>query len=116
MAIFEWLKSSFDIYKALIALGTSFIVWVIAWYSFIAKLLKKSPGSSFRYELYDHGMFFSYLIFIGIIIMLLIMAALFFASIYAVKHFGIKMIFPLFLFWGMFIAIIIAIIRYNKKR
>ena len=102
------LNTPVNIYKLLIAVT----IWFILWHLVIKRILRRCKVTSFWYELYELGAFGTF----GVVIFLLIMAILFIASIQAVSTYGIKMLFPLLLFWGGIIAIIILIIRYIFKK
>ncbi len=88
-----------------------FVIWFIVWKLFLEKRLFSCKASSFWYGLYELGPLgtFAVIIFLGFFIVLLI------ASIQAAIEVGIKMIFPLILFWGAVIAVGIAIIKKLRK-
>ena len=102
------LNAPANIYKLLIAVAT----WFILWHLVIKRILQRCKVTSFWYGLYELGAFGTF----GIVIILSIMAILFISSIQAVIGYGTKMLFPLFLFWGIIVTIIILIIRYIRKK
>lgn len=89
-----------------------FVIWFIVWKLFFEKLLYSCDVSSFWYGLYELGPFgtFGAILFLGVLIVLFI------ASIQFAIDVGIKMIFPLILFWGSVITIGIAIIKRLRKK
>lgn len=97
-----------DVYALLNAVA----VWYILWHLIVKRILKRSKVTSFWYEIYKLGAFGT----LGIVIFLFVIVILFIASIHAIVEYGIKMLFPLFIFWGGFIAIDILIIRYICKK
>ena len=90
----------------------SLAVWYILWHFVIKRILRRCKVTSFWYELYQLGASGT----LGIIVFLSIILIIFIASIQAVLGYGIKMLFPLFIFWGGIVAIAILIIRYIRKK
>lgn len=88
------------------------IIWFFLWFTVIKKLLRKAPESSFWYELSEIGGAGV----LGIIIFLSIPISLLVASIQIVLYAGIKMIFPLSVFWGLIFFIVIKIIKHIRNR
>ena len=101
------LNAPFDIFTLLKAV----FVWYILWHLIIRRILGRCRVTSFWHELYELGAFGT----LAIVIFVLIMVILFISSIQAVIEYGIKLLFPLFVFWGIFIAIAILIIRSISK-
>ena len=87
------------------------VVWYILWHLIIKRILKRSKVTSFWYEIYELGIFGA----LGIVMFLAIIVILFIASIQAIIEYGIKILFPMFLFWGGFISFTIFLIRYINK-
>ena len=111
MKIIEWLNSSFDVLYALVA----FIVWFILWHliNFItSKVLKKCD---INYDLMGMGPFLAPIASFGIAIFLSLIILLFVASIQVTIEYGIKLLFPILIFWGGFIAFAVFFIKKFKK-
>ena len=87
-------------------------VWFASWHLLLKRLLKKCKVTSFWYGLYELGCFG----ILAVIVFLLLIAILFIGSIQAVIGYGIKLLFPLFIFWGGFVTIAILIIRAIRKK
>lgn len=87
-------------------------LWFILWHLIIKRILRQCKATSFWYELYELGSLGT----LGIVIFLLLIVILFIASIQAAIGYGIKMLLPLFLFWGIFITIVILIIKSIRKK
>ena len=87
-------------------------VWFALWHVILKRILKRCKVTSIWYELYGLGAFGT----MGIVLFLLIVTALFVGSIQAVATIGIKLLFPLFIFWGGFVAIVVLIIRAIRKK
>ena len=102
------LNSPLDIFTLLSAVA----VWYILWNLFIKRILKRCKATSFWYEIYKLGVFGAF----GIVMFLSIIVILFIASIQAIIEYGIKILFPMFLFWGGFISFTIFLIKYINKR
>ena len=109
--VIDLLNSPLTIYHILGAI-CAVAVWLSFWNLLLKRLLKKCDITSFGYELYELGAFGT----LGILIFLLLIAILFIGSIQAVIGYGIKLLFPLFIFWGGFVAIAILIIRAIRKK
>ena len=93
-------------------LGAIVATWFLLWHLLLKHILKKCSVTSFWYELYELGAIgiLGILIFLSIILLLLI------GSIQAVITFGIQMLFPLALFWGGIITIVVLIVRKNLRK
>ena len=102
------LNAPLDIFILFIALA----VWYILWHLVIKRILRRCKVTSFWYSLYELGAFGTF----GIIIFLLVIAILFVASLQAALSYGIKMLFPLFIFWGGFVTIAILIVRSIRRK
>lgn len=87
------------------------VVWFAFWHLILKRLLRKCKVTSIWYELYELGAFGT----LGILIFLSLIAILFIGSIQAVIGYGIKLLFPLFIFWGGLLTIAILIIRSIRK-
>ena len=101
------LNAPFDIFTLLKAV----VVWYILWHLIIKRILKRSKVTSFWYKIYELGILGA----LGIVMFLSIIVILFIASIQAIIEYGIKILFPMFLFWGGFISFTIFLIRYINK-
>ena len=101
------LNAPFDIFTLLKIV----VVWYILWHLIIKRILKRGKVTSFWYEIYELGALGAF----GIVMFLAVIVILFIASIQAVIEYGIKMIFPLFIFWGGFISFTIFLIGYINK-
>ena len=101
------LNSTFDIFTLLKAVA----VWYILWHLIIKRILKRSKVTSFWYEIYELGALSAF----GIVMFLAVIVILFIASIQALIEYGIKILFPMFLFWGGFVSFTIFLIRYINK-
>lgn len=101
------LNAPFDLGMAIILI----LLWILLWHLIIKRILRKCNVTSFWYNLYELGAFgtMAIVIFINIIIILLI------ASIEALIELGIKMLFPLAIFWGGVFAFAYLLIRHCKK-
>ena len=106
--IVEWLNSPLDVFTLIGAVAG----WFVLWHLIIKRMLRKCKVTSCWYEMYELGALGT----LGIVIFLLLIVILFIASMQAVIAYGIKLLFPLFLFWGGFIAIVILIIRSICKK
>ena len=102
------LNAPLNVYKLLIATA----LWFILWHLIIKRILQRCNVTSFWYELYELGAFGT----LGIVLFLSVFLILFIASIQAVMGYGIKMLVPLLLFWGIIVTIVILIIRYVRKK
>lgn len=89
-----------------------FAVWCILWHLVIKRILQRCKATSFWHELYELGAFGTF----GVIVFLLIIAIIFVASLQAALSYGIRMLFPLFIFWGGLVTIAILIIRAIRKK
>lgn len=106
MNIIEWLSKKFDAGDVIIYGLIAFVICFFSW-KLINKVLKKHKLHSLL-ELGAIGSF-------GILIFLLLIVVLFVASIQAAIEHGIKLIFPLLIFWGGFIAFVIFFIKKFKE-
>lgn len=88
------------------------LVFLLLWHLVIKRFLRSCNHVSFWYELYELGP----LAALGIVIFLGILVILFVASIQAIIAFGIEMLLPMSLFWGIIFAFAYCIIRYCKKK
>ena len=102
------LNAPLSIFRLLILVA----VWYILWNLIIKRILKRCNVTSFWYELYKLGAFGS----LGLTIFLLIFVILFIASIQAVIEYGIKLLLPLFIFWGGIGTVAILIIKAILKK
>lgn len=87
-------------------------VWYILWHLVIKRILRRCKVTSFWYGLYELGAIGTF----GVIVFLSIIVILFIASLQAALSYGIKMLFPLFIFWGGIVTIAILIIRSIRKK
>ena len=101
------LNAPFDIFTLLKAI----VVWYILWHLIIKRILRRCKITSFWHKLYELGASGTF----GIVIFVLIIAILFIASIQTVIEYGIKLLFPLFIFWGGFVTFTIYLIRFINK-
>lgn len=102
------LNAPLNIFRLLILVA----VWYILWHLIIKRILRRCKVTSFWYELYELGAFGA----LGLTIFLLIFVILFIASIQAVIEYGIKLLLPLFIFWGGIGTVAILIIRAILKK
>ena len=102
------LNAPLNIFRLLIFVA----VWYALWHLIIKRILRQCKVTSFWHELYELGAFGT----LGIVVFLLILVILFIASIQAAIGYGIKMLIPLFIFWGGLLAIIILIIKAIRKK
>ena len=109
--IIDLLKAPLTIYRILEML-CAVAAWIAFWHLLLKKLLKRCKVTSFWYALYELGAFGTF----GVLVFLLLIAILFIGSIQAAIGYGIKLLFPLFIFWGGFVAIAILIIRAIRKK
>ena len=109
--VIDLLNSPLTIYHILGAL-CAVAVWFAFWHLLLKTLLKKCKVTSFGHTLYELGAFGTF----GVIVFLLIIVILFIASLQAVLSYGVRMIFPLFMFWGGLVTIAILIIRAIRKK
>ena len=110
--IIELLSANIDAGDTMIWLLIALAAWCIFWRLFLLEKLSNCDVNSFWYAVYELGAIGTF----GIIIFLLIIAILFIASIQAVIGYGVKLLAPLFLFWGGFITISILFIRSICKK
>lgn len=106
--IIDLLNSPLDIGVLVVVVSTWFVIWHMA----LKKILRKCKVASIWHELYELGAFGT----LGILLFLLLIAILFIGSIQAVIGYGIKLLFPLFMFWGVLITIAVLIIRSIRKK
>lgn len=106
--IIDFLNSPMDICVIICVVAA----WFAVWHLLLKKLLKRCNVTSFWYELYKFGAFGT----LGIIVFLLLLATLFIGSIQTAIDYGIKMLFPICIFCGGFVAIAILIIRSIRKK
>ena len=109
--VIDLLNTPLTIYHILWAL-CAVAIWFAFWHLLLKKLLKRRKVTSFGYALYELGSFGT----LGVIVFLLLIAILFIGSIQAVIKSEIKLLFPLFIFWGGVITIAILIIRAIRKK
>ena len=102
MNILEWINANFDAGDAIIHGLIALAIWFVIW-----KLIYKVLDKHNLYSLKELGVLGSYLIliFFALIVVLLI------ASIQATIEYGIKLLFPLLIFWGGFTALVIFFIK-----
>lgn len=112
MNIIEWLNTTVDAGDAIIFALIAFPVWFILWHLLISKLHK---NSNIINDLVEIGPILGALASLSIVVFLAFIALLFVASIQAIIEFGVKMIFPLLLFWGAIIALFIFIVKKFKS-
>ena len=106
--VIDLLNSPLDLGMWIIVIAAWFIIWHVA----LKRILRKCKVTSFWYELYALGAFGT----LGILLFLSLIAIIFIASIQAVIGYGMKLLFPLFIFWGGLLTIAIFIIRYIRKK
>ena len=106
--IIDLLNSPMDIGVLVIVVAAWFVIWHVA----LKRGLRKCDVISIWYELYELGAFGT----LAILIFLSLIAILFIGSIQAAIEYGIKLLFPLLLFWGGFVAFTILIIRAIRKK
>lgn len=104
----DLLNSPFDV----CALIGFVAVWFVLWHAILKRILKRCKVTSIWYELYELGAFGT----IAIVVFFLIIVAIFIGSIQATIVYGIKLLFPLLLFWGGFVAIAVLIVRAVRKK
>ena len=102
------LNAPLNIFRLLILVA----VWHILWHLIIKRILRRCKVTSFWYELYELGALGA----LGFMIFLLIFVILFIVSIQAVIEYGIKLLLPLFIFWGGIGTVAILIIRAILKK
>lgn len=115
MNIIEWLNANFDAGDAIIYGLIALVVWTILWNIFnliTSKLLKKYD---LNYDLFDMGPIRAPMASFGILIFLSLIVVLFIVSIQAAIEYGTKMLFPLLIFWGGFIAFVVFFIKKLKE-
>ena len=112
MSIIEWLNSNIDAGDAIIYGLIALVIWFILWHLLISKLHKKSNIIN---DLVEMGPISGALASLSIVVFLAFIALLFVASIQITIEFGVKMIFPLLLFWGAIIALFIFIVKKFKS-
>lgn len=105
--IIDWLNSPVNIYM----LFGIVAVWVAFWHLLLKKLLKRCKVTTLWYELYELGAFGT----LAILVFLLLIVALFIASTQANTIYGIRMIFPLVVFWGIMIAFFVFLVKFLRK-
>ena len=110
--ILELINSNFDAGDALIGGIIALVAWSILWRLVFERFMRRCNVTSFGYALYELGSLGTF----GILIALSLIAILFIGSIQAVIGYGIKLLFPLFIFWGGFVTIAILIIRAIRKK
>ena len=106
--IIDLLNSPLDIGVLAVVVAAWFVVWHVA----LKRILRKCKVTSILYELYELGAFGT----LGILLFLSLIAILFIGSIQSVIEYGIKLLFPLFIFWGGLLTIAILIIRHIRKK
>lgn len=112
MKIIEWLNSSFDISYAFIA----FVIWVVLWNLInliTSKILKKCD---LNYDLMRMGPILGSMASFGIAVFLSLILLLLVASIQLAIEYGIKLAFPLLIFWGGIIAFVIFFIKKIRNK
>lgn len=105
--IIDMLNSPLDI-GALVVVAAWFVIWHVA----LKRILRKCNVTSIWYELYKLGTFGTF----GILLFISLIAILFIGSIQAVIGYGIKLLLPLFIFWGGLITISVLIIRSIRQK
>ena len=105
--VIDFLNAPADISKLFLAV----VVWFALWHLILKRILRKCKVTSIWYELYELGAFGT----LGLILFLAIIMILFIGSIQAVVEIGAKLLFPLFIFWGIMITVAILIIRNIRK-
>ena len=106
MNIIEWLDENVDAFDAIVFALIALAIWFIVW-----KLLSKVLEKYKLYNFMELGVMGSYLIliFFAFIVVLLI------ASIQGAIEYGLKLAFPLLVFWGGFAAFAVFFIKKFKK-
>ena len=110
--IIELINSNFDAGDALIGGIIALVAWPILWRLIFERFLRRCKVTSFGYALYELGALGTF----GILIVLSLIAILFIGSIQAVIGYGIRLLLPLFIFWGGIIAIAILVIKAIRKK
>ena len=111
MKIIAWLNSSFNVLYVLVA----FVAWFILWHliNFItSKVLKKCD---INYDLMGMGPILAPIASFGIAILFTLIILLLIASIQAAIEYGIKLLFPLLIFWGILTVSILFFIKKFKE-
>lgn len=107
-SVIDLLNSPLEIGALVVVIAAWFVIWHVA----LKKILRKCKVTSFWHALYELGAFGT----LAILVFLLLIAILFVGSIQAVIEYGIKLLFPLFIFWGGFVTIAILIIKAIRKK
>ena len=110
--IIELLHSSFNAGDVLLIGCIALTAWAIFWRLIFAQLLRRCKVTSIWYALYELGALGTFCI----LLFLLLIAILFIGSMQAIVGYGSKLLFPLFIFWGGFIAIVVLVIRAIRKK
>ena len=112
MNIIEWFNENVDAGDAILFALVAFVVWFAMWHLFVKQLLVKC---SWGYDLVNMGRFLGPCAAFGILMFFSVVLGLFVASVQAVFTIGVKMLFPLLLFWGGIIALSVFFIKHIKK-
>ena len=106
MNIIEWLGANVDAFDAIVIGLIALVIWFIIW-----KLLSKVLEKHKLYSIMGLGALGSYLI----LVFLAFIVVIFIASIQGAIEYGIKLAFPLLIFWGGFTTFVIFLVkRFNK--
>ncbi len=114
MNIIEWLNESIDAFDAICYCLIAFVVWCVLWNltNIITSKLKKFD---LNYDLLEMGPILGSIASFGIAVFLTLIVLLLVGSIQAAMENGIKLAFPLLIFWGAVIAFFVFLIRKLKK-
>ena len=107
-SVIDLLNSPLDVGVLVVVIAAWFVIWHVA----LRKILRKCKVTSIWYELYELGAFGT----LGILLFLSLIAILFIGSIQAAIEYEIKLLFPLFIFWGGLITIAVLIIKSIRKK
>ena len=107
-SVIDLLNSPIDVGVLVSVIAAWFVIWNVA----LKRILRKCKVTSFWYELYNLGAFGT----LGILLFLSLIAILFIGSIQAAIGYGINMLAPLLLFWGIIATIVILIIKAIRKK
>ena len=107
-SVIDLLNSPLDVGVLVVVIAAWFVIWNVA----LRKILRKCKVTSIWYELYELGAFGT----LGILLFLSLITILFIGSIQAAIEYEIKLLFPLFIFWGGLITIAVLIVKSIRKR
>jgi hypothetical protein len=115
MSVIDWLNSGFDITDA-IYFFIAFVIWAILWNLIniiTCKILKKCD---LNYDLLNMGPILGSIASFGIAVFLSLILLLLVASIQGIIQYGIKLLFPFLIFWGVIISFFVYLIKYLIKK